>query len=616
LEENKWNPLVSIVIPVYNGSNYLREAIDSALAQTYKNCEILVINDGSNDDGETEKIALSYGDKIKYFSKENGGVSTALNIGIKNMRGEYFSWLSHDDLYMPDKIAKNISAVKSNPTCIVYSDYDSIDENGELYGTVSAKQIHRAADYEYGLFPLINGLIHGCSLLIHRRHFEKHGVFDEHLKCTQDYELWFRMFRDQRLIYINESLVKGRVHANQTGVKSDNVISEGEVLWYNMLSSLTKQEICKLGGSERNFWSNEASFLDVNTQYEKAISYTKKRLDESKDALCDSLVSVIMPFYNRIDVVTRSIVSVQQQSYNNWELLLINDGSTEDIEEIEEFTAKDKRIRLIDLKDNVGAAQARNIGIEAATGKFIAFLDSDDLWNHQKLEKQINFMLENDYCVSHTYYNRMQPDETQLNVVELPTIKDDTFRFCLHACGIATPCVIVERDYLGDKRFPNDMDYGEDVCLWLELAWIGKWGLLPEPLTSVRIGETTTSVDVYKSQLGHAEILRYILKNPAWASYQLEIGILVRNLANLCPVQEEPVQEKSVQEEPVQEESYEIVKEEICKVRDFYENSTCWKITKPIRFTGNFLRRLKRGVRRYGIIGVFFEVARRRTRKS
>ena len=84
-----FNPKVSIVIPVFNGSNYLKEAIDSALAQTYKNIEIIVVNDGSDDKGETEKIAKSYGSKIKYFKKENGGVATALNFGIKKMTGKY-----------------------------------------------------------------------------------------------------------------------------------------------------------------------------------------------------------------------------------------------------------------------------------------------------------------------------------------------------------------------------------------------------------------------------------------------------------------------------------------------------------------------------------------------
>ena len=78
----KFHPKVSIIIPVYNGANYLRDAINSALNQTYKNIEIIVVNDGSNDNGRTDEIALSYGNKIKYIKKKNGGVASALNVGI------------------------------------------------------------------------------------------------------------------------------------------------------------------------------------------------------------------------------------------------------------------------------------------------------------------------------------------------------------------------------------------------------------------------------------------------------------------------------------------------------------------------------------------------------
>src|SRR5688500_7147825 len=101
-------PKVSIIIPVYNGANYLHEAIKSALAQTYQNLEVIVINDGSTDMGATEKIAQSFGDKIRYFHKENGGVASALNFGIQKMTGSYFSWLSHDDLYEKTKIEDQV----------------------------------------------------------------------------------------------------------------------------------------------------------------------------------------------------------------------------------------------------------------------------------------------------------------------------------------------------------------------------------------------------------------------------------------------------------------------------------------------------------------------------
>ena len=135
-----YNPLVTIVIPVYNGANYLNESISSALEQTYKNIEIIVVNDGSTDDGETEKIALSYGDKIKYLSKPNGGVSSALNLCIENMKGEWLSWLSHDDLYYPTKVEEEVNYVgkllEKNPDLnldkvVVRCAAESIDIHGK-----------------------------------------------------------------------------------------------------------------------------------------------------------------------------------------------------------------------------------------------------------------------------------------------------------------------------------------------------------------------------------------------------------------------------------------------------------------------------------------------------
>ncbi|MDR1180166.1 MAG: glycosyltransferase [Spirochaetales bacterium] len=132
-----FHPLVSIVIPVYNGANYMREAIDSALTQTYDNCEVIVVNDGSDDGGATDNIARSYGDRIRYFAKENGGVATALNLGIREMQGEYFSWLSHDDVYLPYKIERQIDFMQrfELQDAVLYSDYCQIDEGGGVLTT-------------------------------------------------------------------------------------------------------------------------------------------------------------------------------------------------------------------------------------------------------------------------------------------------------------------------------------------------------------------------------------------------------------------------------------------------------------------------------------------------
>ena len=105
------NPLVSIIIPVYNGENFVIEAIESALNQTYENIEVIVVNDGSVD--RTEELITPYLRRLKYIKKENGGVSSALNLGIKESQGEYVSWLSHDDIYYPEKIKKQINFLKN-----------------------------------------------------------------------------------------------------------------------------------------------------------------------------------------------------------------------------------------------------------------------------------------------------------------------------------------------------------------------------------------------------------------------------------------------------------------------------------------------------------------------
>ena len=147
-----YQPKISIVIPAYNASNYLAEAIDSALAQTYPNVEIIVVNDGSKDDGATERIALSYGDKIRYFSKENGGSSSALNTGIANMTGEWFSSHSHDDLYLPEKLEKQVAHMNTLgldgaalPRHIFFSDYDLIDGAGKTIRKADKKQAETMA---------------------------------------------------------------------------------------------------------------------------------------------------------------------------------------------------------------------------------------------------------------------------------------------------------------------------------------------------------------------------------------------------------------------------------------------------------------------------------------
>ena len=220
-------PLVSIVIPVYNGQKYLACAIDSALSQTYRNIEVLVIDDGSTD--KTPEICASYGKKIRYLKKKNGGVATALNYGIDNMKGDYFSWLSHDDLYHKDKIMVEINELSKlkDPKSLITCGWTRIDENGKsLDDSDSQPYIVEISKYtdkqlQSPLFALLKGgCIFGCSLLIHKSHFERVGKFNPAL-LTNDYDLWFRMMRNSKLYFVREQYAFKRIHKEQdTNTKS------------------------------------------------------------------------------------------------------------------------------------------------------------------------------------------------------------------------------------------------------------------------------------------------------------------------------------------------------------------------------------------------------------
>ena len=271
-----FNPKVSIVIPVYNGSDYLREAIDSALAQSYKNTEILVINDGSSDSGETERIALSYGHKIRYISKPNGGVASALNRAISEMSGEYFSWLSHDDLYTTDKVEKEVDALSriGRNGVIIYSDYSTFTTNPAAAIPARMKGV---PPEHFRYWITVKNTLHGCTLLIPRSAFKKCGGFNESLRTTQDYDLWFRLAKEYRFVHIADVLVKARSHANQG---SNNMAGIALVECNNLLTGfigdITSDEICSATGK-----GLYESYLDVaSSMYRRGFDQAGRLADK------------------------------------------------------------------------------------------------------------------------------------------------------------------------------------------------------------------------------------------------------------------------------------------------------------------------------------------------
>ncbi len=249
-------PMVSIVIPVYNGANYMREAIDSALAQTYPNCEVIVVNDGSRDSGKTDRIARSYGDRIQYVSQENGGVAAALNTGIRYMRGDYFAWLSHDDVYKPQKIAAQMEVMQGLPIdTILYAGVELI----YMYAPRDRIPVDHARWYSDQLLrsflaPIVNSLVNGCTVLFHRSHFDRAGYFDVTRKTTQDYDFWLRLFRGASVRYCPQTNVISRQHAQQGSHTIPSHAEEALRFWVELCETLTDEEIETMGITRPRFY--------------------------------------------------------------------------------------------------------------------------------------------------------------------------------------------------------------------------------------------------------------------------------------------------------------------------------------------------------------------------
>lgn len=306
-----YKPLVSIIIPVYNGANYMKEAIDSAINQTYENIEVIVVNDGSNDDGKTEEIAKSYAEKIRYVYKENGGVSSALNLGIKEMKGEYFSWLSHDDKYELDKIEKQITLLNkydNQKNLIVLCGTQQIDKDSKNISTRMEKRLMKEdqiINYERVLKSLLNnGSFNGCALLIHKSIFKECGVFDENLRFCQDIFLWIKIFlKHYNLIYSNDKLVYSRIHDKQvTQTKRDLFHNDSVYISKKLINDFAKES-----KNRNNFYYLFAKYNAIHGISEIPLNYIKENKKFKKLSIIDICKLYIYILYGRIRPTIRKI---------------------------------------------------------------------------------------------------------------------------------------------------------------------------------------------------------------------------------------------------------------------------------------------------------------------
>jgi len=229
------NKLVSAIIPTYNSAKYIKEAVDSALSQTYKDIEITVVDDGSTDN--TKNVLKKYIDnrEIKYIYQENNGPASARNNGIRNSSGEFIAFLDADDTWKRGKLEKQMKLFDNKNVALVYSDMEFFGEKIKFkcYSEMFKRGMKRGRAY---LDLILENFISTSTVVVRKDIFNNMGYFceDVSLFSVEDYDMWLRIIKKYNVDFIDEPLVKYRIHNNQ--------ISRSRKESYKRLCAVYKKE--------------------------------------------------------------------------------------------------------------------------------------------------------------------------------------------------------------------------------------------------------------------------------------------------------------------------------------------------------------------------------------
>ncbi|HLO50198.1 MAG TPA: glycosyltransferase family 2 protein, partial [Kamptonema sp.] len=422
-------PQVSVIIPAYNGDRYIAQAVESVLSQTYTNWEIIVIDDGSTDD--TREVLQPYFDRIRYVYQQNQGVAAARNRGIQEAKGKLLAFLDQDDILLSDKLAAQVALFESQPSLgIVNSGWRIVNEQGEAIADIEPWQYFPILDLETWIVrtPVLPG-----AMMFSRQLLERVGGFDSRFNGVDDVDLLLRLaLTNCESAWLRQVTFCYRQHSGS--VSTQKALQQAKTLEAVQQNFFSQQDLPK----QVRQLENQARFegltwmawhlyqtghpVEMVEYLEKSFRYTPyspnvtvvtwvqrlinnslgygcefdtnllRNLLEWKQLMANTLppkkvrVSVIIPTYNCDRYIVQAVESVLNQSYKNWEIIVVDDGSTDNTRQV--LAPYLDLIQYI-YQDNQGAAIARNRACKLAQGEFLAFLDSDDFFLPEKLEKQI-----------------------------------------------------------------------------------------------------------------------------------------------------------------------------------------------------------------------------------
>ena len=484
--------LISIIVPIYNVEEYLRECLDSIQKQTYPNFECIMVNDGSTDN--SKQIAEEYlvDSRFKLINQSNQGLSVARNTGIEhlNANSSFVSFVDSDDYVYPECLETLIEHIEDDVDIIegmieCYHDKIKVDNVSHNF----EKQILTTKDEKLGKLAL-NELRVSVFPKLFRKNlltedfFPKEWIFEDLAVVPE------LVSNSGKWIKLSKVLYGYRIRPNSITNKE---FSEEKLSIFNILekfdsyfkdeNDITKLLVEKLKYLHLNY--HDLAFVPENTQYKQLYKYEKQKLlSKIADYEGRTLISIIIPIYNVENYLRQCLDSIVAQTYQNFECILINDGSPDNSSDIcREYVSKDSRFKYFE-KDNGGVSSARNLGIEHSKGEYITFIDSDDWVDSDYLEALYTTLLEegaditvstykqfniNDNCFylhafQRGYDKKIFTGPELIDNLQLLSSFDHSYG---SVCGKLVKSVRVE-----NIRFNEETTLGEDMEFWYKLFLI------------------------------------------------------------------------------------------------------------------------------------------------
>jgi glycosyltransferase involved in cell wall biosynthesis len=441
-----YHPLVEIIIPTSgNRPKMLKEAINSCLRQEYSSILVTVVSDGPLTTC-LKRLSTHFGSKVSVVSyRKSYDPSPLRNFAAFRSQAEFICFLDDDDFLLPNHIS--LLLTHNDQSTIPFSKSRYEIRTGRFVRTQDSPEPNNPMYYDPN-YILEQNIAPIQSFLLKTDFFRKIGGFDESLVRLEDWDLWARLSVHYELKLVDEFTSVVRVDNNSQSSRTLTLSP-----FHNSNSTIGE----RLKGRYKALGKLGDATLKV--VHDQGLTLPK--------------VSVIMPVFNAEKFLDQSIKSILDQTYSDWELIIIDDGSTDASPRIIESFNKDIRIRSF-RTGNQGVTKALNFGLSHALGKYIARMDADDVSDPNRFLLQNSYLDNNPNCgLLGTRFEAVREDLSHIEYLDVEETNDELQNLILKSCRFGHPTVFIRRasiEKVGEYHTLDGLNTVEDYDLWLRIS--------------------------------------------------------------------------------------------------------------------------------------------------